>query len=146
MVASKVTEVPRGGSTGLRLAENQKKTSFLDTFLLIVAHQALDPSYFADFCRFFLFLQSIFYFGLFVYECARFFKKYSIILSSFILFNAWWLFSLLYSVTSALQIYSASFAKSWLEQTITSAESPLAKGLIFTQALGPAGWDFFGSF
>jgi len=77
---------------------------------------------------------------------SEFFKKYSIILSSFILFNAWWLFSLLYSVTSALQIYSASFAKSWLEQTIASAESPLAKGLIFTQALGPAGWDFFGSF
>jgi hypothetical protein len=76
----------------------------------------------------------------------KFLKKYALTLISFILFNSWWLISLLNSVAAAMQIYSVSFAEDWLAATVSGAGSPLAKGLALAHIVPPIGSDFYGDF
>jgi len=44
--------------------------------------------------------------------------KYSVVLTSFILFNLWWILGLFKTISDAKKIYTRSFAESWLNETV----------------------------
>lgn len=72
------------------------------------------------------------------------FKKYIIIFFSFILFNFWWLFSMFMAIKDSLNIYTKSFANSWLALTVHNAGAIIAKMYFLTTLIGNnPSYDFF---
>jgi hypothetical protein len=55
------------------------------------------------------------------------FKKFTLVLCSFILFNAWWFISAVYFIRYGMDIYQYSFARSWLTTVVHDAGPILAK-------------------
>ncbi|MBU0477588.1 hypothetical protein KKC91_03350 [bacterium] len=72
-------------------------------------------------------------------------KKYSIVIVSFIAFNLWWILNLFVgAVATAKEIYSASWAHSWLNTTVSGHRPILARMFSITTMIGiNPSWDFF---
>ena len=77
---------------------------------------------------------------------SQIFKKYSILLISFIAFNCWWILSFFAGAMSiGKKIYSISFAESWLKTVVEGHGAIIAKMFSLTTNIGDTPYfsDFF---
>ena len=76
------------------------------------------------------------------FDIIDIFKKFTLLLCSFILFNAWWFVSAVYFVKYGMESYSYSFARSWLDIVIHNSGSILAKTFLCLIYGADYGWSY----
>lgn len=76
---------------------------------------------------------------------SQIFKKYSIVLVSFLAFNSWWILSFFGgAISTAQKLYTYSFARSWLDITVRDRGAIIAKMFSLTVNIGKdPSRDFF---